>query len=134
MGERVTEVVLRALPEEFAVCRLAADAPRPTWAKGTFVSVTRTPSELSVVCDRDAVPAGVRAERDWRALVLTGEHDLALAGLLKRLLDPLAGAGVPVFVVSTFDTDYVLVRRFDTAVSALDDAGFEVLGASVGLD
>jgi uncharacterized protein len=130
----VTDLVLRVLPEELAVCRLAPDAPRPTWAKGVFVSITRSLTELSVICDEAAVPSDVRAERDWRALVLTGEHDLALAGLLKRLLDPLAGAGVPVFVVSTFDTDYVLVRRFDAAVVALEGSGFEVLGASAGPD
>ena len=130
----MTDFVLRVLPVEVAVCRLAPDAPRPTWAKGTFISVTRTPSELSVICDGNAVPSDVRAERGWRALVLTGTLDLALAGVLKQVLDPLAEAGVAVVVVSTFDTEYVLVRRFDTAVDALEGAGFEVLGASVGPD
>jgi hypothetical protein len=130
----VTDFVLRVLPEQVAVCRLAPDAPRPTWAKGTLVSATRTPGELSVICDERAVPSDVRAERGWRALVLTGEHDLALVGVLKQVLDPLAEAGVSVSVISTFDTDYVLVRRFDAAVAALEDAGFEVLGASAGPD
>jgi len=130
----VTDFVLRALPGRLTVCRLAPDAPRPTWAKGTLVSATRTPSELSVICDEDVVPSDVRAERGWRALVLTGERDLALVGVLKQVLDPLAEAGVSVSVISTFDTDYVLVRRFEAAVTALEDAGFEVLGASVGLD
>jgi hypothetical protein len=134
MGRRVTDFVLRVLPEEFAVCRLAPDAPRPTWAGGAFTSVIRTPSELAVVCDEAAVPSDVRVERGWRALVLTGAHDLALVGVLKRILDPLAEAGVSVFVVSTFDTDYVLVRRFEAAVTALEDANVEVLGASNGLD
>jgi hypothetical protein len=130
----VTDFVLRVLPEELAVCRLAPDAPRPTWAKGVFVSITRSLTELSVICDQTAVPSDVRTERGWRALVLTGTLDLALVGVLKQVLDPLADAGVSVFVVSTFDTDYVLVRRFDAAVAALDDAGFEVLGVSAGAD
>ena len=130
----MTDFVLRVLPEELAVCRLAPDAPRPTWAKGVFVSITRSLTELSVICDQTAVPSDVRTERGWRALVLTGTLDLALVGVLKQVLDPLADAGVSVFVVSTFDTDYVLVRRFDAAVAALDDAGFEVLGASAGAD
>ena len=95
---RVTDFVLRVLPERVAVCRLAPDAPRPTWARGTLVSATRTPGELSVICDENAVPTDVRAERGWRALVLTGEHDLALVGVLKQVLDPLAEAGVSVFV------------------------------------
>lgn len=128
------EVVLRALPGDVAVCRLAPDAPRPTWAKGGLVSATRTPSELSVICDGASVPPDVRAEHGWRALVLTGGRDLALVGVLKQVLDPLAEAGVSVFVISTFDTDYVLVRRLDAALAALDAAGFEVLGASVSLD
>ncbi|MEO8476156.1 MAG: ACT domain-containing protein [Actinomycetota bacterium] len=130
----MTDFVLRALPEELAVCRLAPDAPRPTWAKGVFVSITRSLTELSVICDEASVPSDVRAERGWRALVLTGELDLALVGVLKQVLDPLAVAGVSVFVVSTFDTEFVLVRRFDAAVTALEEAGFEVLGASVETD
>ena len=60
---------LRVMPDELAVCRLAPDAPRPTWATGSFVSTTRTPRELCVVCAADVVPRDVRAERGWRALV-----------------------------------------------------------------
>jgi len=130
----VTDLVLRVLPEELAACRLAPDAPRPTWAKGRFVSITRSFTELSVICDEASVPSDVRTERGWRALVITGELDLALVGVLKQVLDPLADAGVSVFVVSTFDTTYVLVRRFDAAVVALEEAGFDVLGASADPD
>ena len=130
----MTDLVLRVLPEELAACRLAPDAPRPTWAKGRFVSITRSFTELSVICDEAAVPSDVRAERGWRALVVAGTLDLALVGVLKQVLDPLADAGVSVFVVSTFDTTYVLVRRFDAAVLALEEAGFDVLGASAGPD
>jgi uncharacterized protein len=119
---------LRVMPDELSVCRLAPDAPRPTWAGGGFVSVTRTPTELCVVSGTGTVPADVRSEPGWRALVLAGEFDFNLVGVLKRILDPLAEAGVPVFAISTYDTDYVLVRRLDEAVRALDDAGIDVLG------
>jgi hypothetical protein len=122
------ELTLRALPQELAVCRLAPDAPRPAWVGGGFASVTRTTTELSVVCEASAVPSGVRAERGWRALVMTGTFDLTLVGVLKQLLDPLAEAGVSVFVLSTFDTDYVLVRRLPDAIEALGRSGIEVLG------
>jgi hypothetical protein len=120
---------LRVIPDELAVCRLSPDAPRPSWAGGAFVSITRTSSELSVVCAADAVPRDVRAERGWRALVLTGEFDFNLVGVLKRILDPLAEAGVSVFAISTYDTDYVLVRQLDDAVDALAGASIDVLGA-----
>jgi hypothetical protein len=130
----VIDLVLRVLPDSLAVCRLAPDAPRPTWAKGSFVSITRSPAELSVICDEGAVPSDIRAERGWRALELHGTFDLALVGVLKRVLDPLAEGGVSAFVLSTFDTDYVLVRRFEAAVVALEGAGIDVLGAPVGLD
>ncbi len=120
---------LRVMPGELAVCRLSPDAPRPSWAGGGFVSITRSPGELSVVCAADAVPRDVRAERGWRALVLTGEFDFNLVGVLKQILDPLAEAGVSVFAISTYDTDYVLVRQLSDAVAALAGASIDVLGA-----
>jgi hypothetical protein len=98
----------------FAVCRLGPDVPIPTWAAGgPFVSVTRTATELSLVCSEEAVPEGVCCERDWRCLRVAGTLDLSLVGVLSSLLDPLAAAGVSVFVVSTFDTDYALVKQLD---------------------
>lgn len=112
-----------------AVCRLDPTDPVPAWAtEGPFVSVTRTPGELSVVCRDDAVPDGVRAERGWRALRVDGVLDFSLVGVLARLATPLANAGVSVFAVSTFDTDYLLVKEADlaAAVEALREAGHVV--------
>jgi hypothetical protein len=122
---------LRLVPLEgtFAVCRLAPDAPVPAWAVGgPFVSVTRTGEELSVVCRREAVPDGVRCERGWRSLRVAGQLDFSLVGGLSSLLGPLADAGVSVFVVSTFDTDYLLVKAsdFERAVDVLRRAGHAV--------
>jgi hypothetical protein len=116
------------LPGAFAVCRLPADAPLPAWGAGVFVSVTRTPDELSVVCLADAAPDGVRCEKGWRRLRVAGELDFALVGVLASLMAPLAEAGVSVFVVSTFDTDYLLVKDADLAraVEALKAAGHTV--------
>jgi hypothetical protein len=88
----------------------------------------RTRAELSVVCAAARVPDGVRAERGWRALAVCGRLDLGLTGVLAGLLAPLAAAGVPIFAVSTYDTDYVLVReeRLAEAVAALRAAGHTV--------
>jgi hypothetical protein len=113
----------------FAVCRLSGDAPIPPWASaGPFVSITRTADELSVVCRQDAVPDGVVCERGWRCLRVAGAMPLSAVGVLAALTAPLAEAGVCVFAVSTFDTDYLLVREADTekAVTALRQAGHSV--------
>ena len=121
---------LRVRTGALAVCRLAPDAVVPDWAAGPFVSVTRTPEELSVVCDEAGVPDGVRAERGWRALELEGPIDFNLTGVLAGLTVPLADAGISVFVISTFDTDWLLVRepQLPDALTALRQAGCEVQG------
>ncbi|MBM3187937.1 MAG: ACT domain-containing protein [Chloroflexi bacterium] len=101
----------------------------PPWVTtASFWSATRSPEELSVVCPGDVVPAGVRAEPGWRAFRVHGPLDLSLVGVLARLMAPLAPAGIPVFALSTFDTDYLLVpsKRLPVALSALRDAGYAV--------
>ena len=110
----------------FAVCKLPAGSPLPPWATaGDLFSVTRTPDELSVVCRQDAVPDGAVCERDWRCLRVAGSMPFTLVGVLAALTTPLAKAGVGVFAVSTFDTDYLLVKSGDVpqAVAALRAAG-----------
>lgn len=127
MAERQLE--LRVLPGRLAVCRLPADAPIPNWAQvSTLVSVTRTADELSIVCSEADVPRDVTAERGWRALQVAGPLDFALTGVLAALAVPLADAGVSIFALSTYDTDYVLVRHDDLpfAVVALERTGHRV--------
>ena len=124
---------LRVLPGRLAVCRLPADAPIPGWVLvGAVVSVTRTTDELSVVCPEESVPDEVQAERGWRALRVIGALAFALTGVLASLAVPLAEAGVSIFALSTYDTDYVLVRENDLprAVAALVYAGHTVRAAS----
>jgi uncharacterized protein len=110
-------VRLSVLPQTFAVCRLAPDAAVPPWARHGFVSVTRTPDELSVVCDQTSVPSDVEAERDWHCLAV-----------LASLAQPLAEANISIFAISTYDTDYVLVKTtsLEAAVAALRAAGHTV--------
>jgi hypothetical protein len=104
---------LARLAGTFAVARLPPAAPIPAWAAGPLTSVTRTADELSIVCADAAVPVDVRAERDFAAVRVTGTVDFAVVGLLASLTRALADAGVSVFALSTFDTDYLLVRTRD---------------------
>jgi hypothetical protein len=120
---------LAVLPGRLAVCRLRPEDAIPGWASATGLSsVTRTRDELSVVCAEAAVPEEVRCERGWRALVVAGPLDFTLIGVIASLAEPLARAGIPIFVLSTFDTDYLLVKeaRLAEAGAALTAAGHEI--------
>ena len=113
----------------FAVARLDADADVPPWAhRGAFTSITRTAHELSIVCDEGGVPDDVPAERGWRCLGLEGPIPFETTGVAARFTAALAADGISVFVVSTFDTDSVLVKasKVDAAVEALREAGYDV--------
>jgi len=115
-------------PESLAIARLAHDAPLPEWARGAFVTISRTPAELSVICDQRHVPPEVTSERDRVALGIVGVVPMTTVGLLASLCGALAGARVPVFVVSTYDTDWLLVQRAHLAAAR---AALEALGHSV---
>lgn len=123
---------LTLLPGRFAICRLGPDAPLPAWLfhEGAHVwSLTRTPDELSVVCDEDDLPPSVTpAPGRWRALRVDGPIPFEETGVIAGISAVLAAAGVPVFVVSTHDTDLVLVpdERLSQARLALRDAAHEV--------
>ncbi len=123
-------LTLELLPGPLAVCRLDAEAAVPAWAAGAVTSVTRTPAELSVVCAEEAVPLDIKAERGFRCLAVVGRLDFSLPGVIASLSAPLAAARVSIFVVSTFDTDLLLVRatQLPQAVAALRDAGHTLNG------
>ena len=121
-------MTLELLPTSLAVCRLPADAELPTWIFGAFQNVTRTPDELSVICDAKEVPEEVQAERGWRCLRVAGTLEFHLTGILASLASPLAEAGISIFALSTFDTDYLLVKEdvLELAVHALEAEGHAV--------
>lgn len=110
---------------EYAVCQLGAGEEIPDWAAGSLISVTRTPGELSIVCEAAAVPEGVRCVKGWACLELCGPFPFEATGILASFLQPLAEAGVPIFALSTFDTDWVLAPGavMEKAVQALRAAG-----------
>lgn len=131
------ELTLKVLPQHFAVCRLPSTAEIPGWVfKSPFFSITRTEDELSVVCpEKRLPPAGSRpegtgdspdegrhhrcrneaafmlTERNWRALQVEGPLDFSLTGVLSSLTAPLAEAGISVFAISTYTTDYLLIKQ-----------------------
>ena len=125
-------------PERLAIARLSPDAPLPPWARGGFVTVSRTPTELSIVCPERWVPAPaggsdapLHVERGRVALGIEGVVPMTTIGLLAALCGSLAAAGVSVFVISTYDTDWILVQaeRLAPARGALEGLGHRVSGA-----
>ena len=114
------------VPGQFAICRLPGDASVPDWAtQGPFFSVTRTGDELSVVCQAENVPSEIKCEAGWACFKLEGPFPFSQTGVLASFIDPLAESAIPIFAISTYDTDYVLVKEetVEAAVSALQRAG-----------
>jgi hypothetical protein len=145
------KLTLSILPGGFAVCRLAASAPVPDWANAApptplgFVSITRTADELSIVCPDEAVPSvarpdpsyvseetlsadELRCEPGWKCLKVAGPLDFGLTGIMAGLTGALAAVGVTVFTISTYDTDYLMVRHesLERALRALRLEGYQV--------
>ena len=124
------------LDERFALCRLPASAPVPEWASraDAFLTISRTPTELSIVADESAVPAGMDARRGYRALRVEGPLPLELVGVLASLTTPLAAAAVPIFPIATYDTDYLFVpgSELARAVAALVAVGHRISGVATG--
>jgi uncharacterized protein len=124
-------LVLELIPGRFAVARLEPQAEVPGWAsrRRRLSAVVRTLDELSVLTEEDDVPADVRAERGYRALRVRGPLPFHLVGILASIAAPLAAARVSIFSVSSYDTDYVLVKQDDlpSARAALTGAGHTVV-------
>ena len=106
------QLTFSALPGRYAICRLPAHSAAPAWATDSpeFFSVTRTHDELSVVCPEQRVPSEVHASRGWLCLKLHGPFPFSETGILLSFIQPLSERGIPIFAISTFDTDYVLIE------------------------
>jgi hypothetical protein len=118
----------RLLPGSYAVVRLAVDTPVGDWAtKGGFSSITRTADEVSVVCPTDNLPAEMHPSHPWICLKLEGPFPFSQTGVLLSFIEPLSTKDVPIFAISTYGTDYVLIpEEFAWAVDALRAAGHEL--------
>jgi uncharacterized protein len=109
----VPSLTLILLPYKLAICRLSPNESIPAWAFSStlFFSITKTPTELSVVIPEDNIPSVVTAQKGWCALMIEGQLDFSLTGILASLLVPLANAHISIFALSTYDTDYVLIKK-----------------------
>jgi uncharacterized protein len=125
------KLTLILLDQVLTICRMDRDKPIPDWAlRGSFVSITRTNDELSLVCSQPDLPPDTAHEPDWRCFQVVGPLAFSLTGVLLALTKPLAEASISIFAISTFDTDYVLVKAEDLsrAIIALTVAGHTVQG------
>jgi len=124
-----SNLTLSILPDTFAICRLDQDAQIPDWAlTGGVFSITRTRDELSIVRPQRNVPKETKCERGWRCLKVEGPFDFSVTGIVASLAVPLAQAGVSLFVISTYDTDYLMVKEenLDQAILVLSEDGHKV--------
>ncbi|MFW2487415.1 ACT domain-containing protein [Clostridium chromiireducens] len=123
-------LTMRLLKEIYGVCRLDKNELIPEWAqKSDFFSITKTKEELSIVCSQEWIPANMRCEKDWRILKVEGPLDFSLIGILSSISTVLANNKISIFAISTYDTDYILVKSsdLDNAIESLLKEGYEVL-------
>lgn len=124
------QLKFRQFSGAYAIVRLAPDAAVPDWAtKGEFTSITRTADELSIVCPTENLPRDVDSQHHWICLKLEGPFPFSLTGVLLSFIEPLSKNDIPIFAISTFDTDYVLIQEPDSgrALDALRQAGHELV-------
>ncbi len=125
-SDKPSGLVLDRIPGTFGICRLDSRARIPRWVhRSIFYTVSRSPNELSILCEERVIPKTLKSDLGWSALKIAGTLDLSLIGVLASLAGPLAEARIGLFTVSTFDTDYLLVRekRLDDAIAVLERAG-----------
>ena len=123
-------LALKLLKEKFGVCRLNKDELIPEWAKNSdFYSITKTRDELSILCPQDSIPCGIKCEKDWRALKVEGPLEFSIIGILSSISTILAQKGISIFAISTYDTDYVLVKDKDiaNAINALANEKYKII-------
>ncbi|MDJ0987790.1 MAG: ACT domain-containing protein [Desulfobacterales bacterium] len=127
---RTRTLSLKILPEQMAVCRFDSTSELPDWIdQSAFYSITRTQEELTIVCREALVPPGTKCERGWRCFRVQGVLDFSEIGIMFSITQPLAKSGVSVFVISTYDTDYFLVKEKELpkAIDALTAAGHQIV-------
>jgi hypothetical protein len=122
--------VLSLLPERLAVCWVPPESEYPQWVMGEgLLSITRTADELSVICEEKFVPEDVISEHGWRALKIQGPLNFSLVGVLAPIAKILADNGVSIFSISTYETDYILVKEgtLENVIGVLRQSGYEIL-------
>ena len=127
-------LTMKLLKEKYGVCRLDKNELIPEWAQNSnFFSITKTCDELSIVCSQDDIPndilTDIKCEKDWRILKIEGPLDFSLIGILASISTILAQKGISIFAISTYDTDYILVKNkdIDNAIQSLIKDRYEVI-------
>ena len=123
-------LTMKLLKEKYGVCRLDKNELIPKWAQNSdFFSITKTCDELSIVCSEDDIPIVIKCEKDWRILKIEGPLDFSLIGILASISTILAQNEISVFAISTYDTDYILVKNKDlsNAIQSLIKERYEVI-------
>ena len=135
MAIRAAGYTLEVLQSGLAIVKLDPDDSVPQWVKGEFVAITKTAAELSIVCAEDGIPDYVVAERGWTGFRLAGPLAFDQVGVIAAITTPLDAAEVPVFVVSTYDTDYLLIKsdHLESASDALKASGHRIVTSSSAL-
>lgn len=111
---------LYVLPERLAICRLGPEEKLPPWAgSAVLLSVTRTQAETTVVCQEENVPAGITCNKSWRCLRIGSVLDFSQTGILSSLTAPLAEEGIPIYALSTYSTDLILIKEKDLSRAVL---------------
>jgi Uncharacterized conserved protein len=121
---------MKLLDEKYSVCRLDKDNGIPIWAlQGDFFSITKTMDELSIVGLQENIPDDIRCEKNWRILKIEGQLDFSLVGILASISNLMAEAQISIFALSTYDTDYILVKEnnIDSAISTLIKHNYDVI-------
>ncbi|MPM52134.1 hypothetical protein SDC9_98890 [bioreactor metagenome] len=124
------KLTLSLLKDKFGVCRLDINEAIPSWgSKGTFFSITKTADELSIVCNEESIPSNIKCEKEWKALKIEGPLDFSLIGILSKISSLLAKEGISIFAISTYDTDYILVKEshIKNAISVLLSNEYHVI-------
>jgi uncharacterized protein len=124
------KLAMKALSGKYGVCRLSYNEDLPNWySRSEFFSITKTSEELSIVCSQDSIPQNIKCERDWRILKVIGPLDFSLIGILSSISSILAQSGISIFALSTYDTDYILVKEkdFENTVIALSNESYEII-------
>ena len=123
-------LTMKLLKEKYGVCRLDKNELIPEWAQNSdFFSITKTCDELSIVCFQDDIPNNINCEKDWRILKIEGPLDFSLIGILASISTILAQKGISIFAISTYDTDYILVKNkdLDITIQSLINERYDVI-------
>jgi len=123
------QLQLSLLKDKYGICTLPNNAPIPDWAlTQSLASITRTEKELTIVCRREILPSQYQSDLNWRCFKIDGSFDLNQIGVISSISSTLADAGISIYVISTYDTDYFPIQQQDLeqTISVLSNSGHSI--------